>query len=317
MSADIGSPPRPRRRGGGRGRGEQLVVPPAEFVSYYGRPILKAPTWREANIAGYLFLGGLAGGSSLLAAGADLTDRPALARCTKSTAIAAISLSGAALVHDLGRPSRFINMLRVFKPTSPMSVGSWLLAAYAPAAGLSALADVTGRGRSAGRLATAGAALLGPAVAAYTSVLIADTAVPAWHDAHRELPYLFVGSAASAAAGAALMLAPAAENAPARRLAVAGTILEVAAERQVAQEGRLERRSYAEGRPAALLKAGRALGIAGAVIATTLGRRSSTAGRLGGLALMAGSLSTRLGVFEAGQASAADPEQTVTPQKRR
>ena len=113
------------------------------------------------------------------------------------------------------------------------------------------------------------------------------------------------------------MLAPAAESAPARRLAVAGTILEVAAERQLAQEGRLERRSYIEGRPAGLLKAGRALGIAGTVIATTLGRRSAAAARLGGLALMAGSLSTRLGVFEAGQASAADPEQTVTPQKRR
>ena len=85
--------------------------------------------------------------SSLLAAGAERSQRPGLARSTKITALGAISLSAAALVHDLGRPSRFVNMLRVFKPTSPMSMGSWLLAAYAPAAGVAALSDVTGVGR--------------------------------------------------------------------------------------------------------------------------------------------------------------------------
>ena len=64
-----------RRDGRGRGRGEQLVVPPAEFTSYYGRPILKPPTWEARDVAGYLFFGGLAGASSLLAAGAERTER--------------------------------------------------------------------------------------------------------------------------------------------------------------------------------------------------------------------------------------------------
>src|SRR6185312_2291525 len=99
-------------------RAEQPMVPKATFSSYYGRPVIKAPVWEARDIAGYFFLGGLAGGSSLLAAGADLTGRDELARAAKAGACAAITLSLAALVHDLGRPARFVNMMRVFKVTS-------------------------------------------------------------------------------------------------------------------------------------------------------------------------------------------------------
>jgi formate-dependent nitrite reductase membrane component NrfD len=122
----------------------------------------------------------------------------------------------AALVHDLGRPARFLHMLRIFKVTSPMSVGSWLLAGYVPTAGAAALCALTGRLPWPGRAATGGAALLGPAVAAYTAALISDTAVPAWHDGYPELPFVFTGSGAMAAAGFGLLAAPLAETAPAR-----------------------------------------------------------------------------------------------------
>ena len=104
-------------------------------------------------------------------------------------------MSLAALVHDLGRPARFINMMRVFKVTSPMSVGTWLLSGYVPAAGVAAATALTGRLPRLGAAATAGAALLGPAVAAYTAALISDTAVPAWHDGYPEMPFVFTGSA--------------------------------------------------------------------------------------------------------------------------
>ena len=57
--------------------GEQLTVPPADFASYYGRPVLKPPVWKH-DIAGYLFTGGLAAGSALIGAGAQLTGRPGL-----------------------------------------------------------------------------------------------------------------------------------------------------------------------------------------------------------------------------------------------
>ncbi|MCW2715459.1 MAG: nrfD, partial [Frankiales bacterium] len=136
-----------KRRGGGRAAGrakaEQLMVPEVEFTSYYGRPVVKASPW-ELDIPAYLFLGGVAAGSSLLSAGADLTGRPAMRRTGRVGALVALSASMVALVHDLGRPARFLNMLRVVKVTSPMSVGTWLLTAYGPFAGLAAAAELRG-----------------------------------------------------------------------------------------------------------------------------------------------------------------------------
>ncbi|HWU06890.1 MAG TPA: NrfD/PsrC family molybdoenzyme membrane anchor subunit, partial [Streptomyces sp.] len=152
--------------------------------SYYGRPVIKAPSWSARDIAGYFFLGGLAGAGSVLAAGSHLTGHSTTATALKVSSLSAVTLSAAALIHDLGRPSRFPHMLRVLKPTSPMSMGSWLLSAYGPAAGAAALTAVTGRLPKAGAAATAAAALLGPVLATYTAVLAADTAVPAWHGAH-------------------------------------------------------------------------------------------------------------------------------------
>ncbi|WP_459184128.1 NrfD/PsrC family molybdoenzyme membrane anchor subunit [Streptomyces sp.] len=293
------------------------MVDKPEFTSYYGRPVIKAPSWEARDIAGYFFLGGLAGAGSVLAAGAQLTGRPGMARALKASSAVAIAGSAAALVHDLGRPDRFANMLRVLKPTSPMSVGSWLLSVYGPAAGAAALLDLTGRLPRLGATATAGAALLGPAVASYTAVLAANTAVPAWHDAYRELPFVFVGSAAAAASGMALLAAPPREAGPARRLAVAAVVAE-----QIAAKG-MERRlgmvaePYAQGRGGLLMRAATVLSAAGAVGAVALGGRSRLAAGISGAALLAASACTRFGVFEAGLASARDPKYTVVPQRER
>ncbi|MEU8951060.1 NrfD/PsrC family molybdoenzyme membrane anchor subunit [Streptomyces sp. NPDC048489] len=296
-------------------RGEQLMVPRAEFDSYYGRPIIHAPSWEARDIAGYFFLGGLAGAGSFLAAGAQLTGRTRTATGMKISSLAAVSLSAAALIHDLGRPARFANMLRVFKPTSPMSMGSWLLSAYGPAAGGAAISAVTGRLPRAGAAATAAAALLGPALASYTAVLAADTAVPAWHGAHRELPYLFTASATAAAAGMALLVAPPYETAPARCAAVfaAGTesLVVQAAEKRLGMVAD----TWRGGRAGTLLRAARALTLTGAATAAIAGGRSRPAAFVGGLALLAGSAFTRFGVFAAGVASAQDPRYTVVPQR--
>ncbi|RNG19615.1 NrfD/PsrC family molybdoenzyme membrane anchor subunit, partial [Streptomyces botrytidirepellens] len=252
------------RRGRKGRRGEQLMVPEAEFASYYGKPILNPPTWQAREIAGYFFLGGLAGAGSVLAAGAGVTGRPRMARALKISSLVSVTGSAAALVHDLGRPERFANMLRVFKPTSPMSVGSWLLAAYGPAAGVAAVLDVGGRMPRTGRAATAVAAALGPAVASYTAVLAADTAVPGWHEGYRELPFLFVGSAAAAAGGMALIAGPVAENAPARSAALFGTALEAAAARALERRLGIVAETYREGTAGRLMRAAEALGAAGA-----------------------------------------------------
>lgn len=306
-------------QGKGRHRGrraEQPMVPQAEFTSYYGRPVLNPPAWEARDIAGYFFLGGLAGAGSVLAAGAQATGRPVTARAMKLSSLVAVGGSAAALVHDLGRPGRFVNMLRVFKPTSPMSVGSWLLAAYGPAAGAAAVLDTAGRLPRIGRVATAGAALLGPAVAAYTAVLAADTAVPAWHDGHRELPFVFVGSAAAAASGMALITAPVAENGPARTVAVLGGALESCAATVMERRIGVVAETYRQGTAGRLMRASRLLTAAGAAGAL-LGGRNRAVAAASGAALLAASACTRFGVFHAGLQSAKDPRYTVLPQRER
>ncbi|MFF8308766.1 NrfD/PsrC family molybdoenzyme membrane anchor subunit [Streptomyces lydicus] len=291
------------------------MVPRAEFASYYGRPVIKAPAWAARDIAGYFFLGGLAGAGSVLAAGAQLTGRPALATGMKVASLAAVSLSAAALINDLGRPSRFANMLRVLKPTSPMSVGSWLLSGYGPAAGAAALSAVTGRLPRAGAAATATAAVLGPAVATYTAVLAADTAVPAWHGAHRELPYLFAASATAAASGMALVLAPAHENTPARCGAVLAAAADAVTTRAAKRRLGMVAETYREGRAGRLLRCAEVLTGAAAATAALMGGRHRPAAVTAGLALLAGSACTRFGIFAAGIASAEDPAYTVVPQR--
>lgn len=309
------SPSGPPRRG--RRSAERSMVPRPTFRSYYGEPIINPPRWEALNIAGYLFLGGLAGASSVIAGGAELTGRPVLARAGKVAALAAIGGSAAALVKDLGRPARFGNMLRTVKPTSPMSIGSWLLAAYGPLAGAAAAAAVTGWFPRLGRAATAGAALTGPAVAAYTGVLLADTAVPAWHEAHRQLPFTFIGSAAAAAGGLGMIVAPVAEAGPARRAALFGAVVETVSSSAAERGMGIVAQAYQQGRAGTLLRAAKALTVAGALGGALFGGRSRTAAALSGAALLAGSVCTRFGIFEAGMASARDPKYTVVPQRER
>jgi formate-dependent nitrite reductase membrane component NrfD len=288
-----------------------------QFSSYYGKPIINLPVWGERDIAGYLFAGGLAGASSILAAGADLSQRPRLARRCKLCASGALSVSFAALVHDLGRPERFINMLRTFKPTSPMSVGSWLLGVYGPLNAAAVLSDVFGVAPRAGRAASVTAGALGAGVASYTGALIANTAVPAWHGGHRELPFVFVGSAASAGAGFALIAAPAVEAGPARRMAVLGAAGELVAGQLMERRLGMVAEALQTGSAGKRLKAAKALTALGALGAATLASRSRSAAVLSGAALLTGSALTRFGLFEAGMASARDPKYTVEPQRQR
>jgi DMSO reductase anchor subunit len=297
------------------------MVPDAEFTSYYGRPVIKEPVWKVPDVPGYLFLGGLAGASSALAAGAQLSGYRELAKVAKAGALGAISLSAVALVNDLGRPKRFVNMLRVFKPSSPMSVGSWLLAVYGPVAGAAAVSEVTGKLPTAGLAATLAAGLLGPGIATYTAALICDTAVPAWHQGYREMPYVFAGSAASAAGGLGLLAVRPRDAQPARDLAILGAAVELIAKRQLisrltATEGQSLAEPYETGRTGAILRLAEFL-TAGALAGAVLGGRSRATSALAGGSLLAASAMTRFGIFQAGMASARDPKYTIVPQRRR
>ena len=302
------------------------MVPDATFTSYYGRPVVKASPW-EADIPAYLFLGGVAAGSSLLGAGADLTSRPTLRRGSRIAALGALSISFAALVHDLGKPSRFTNMLRVIKPTSPMSVGTWILTAYAPGAAIAAGAEILtllpvrlgllesllGR---ASRPAGLAAAAIAPAVASYTAVLLTDTATPAWHDGFRQMPFVFVGSAAAASGGLAMITAPIDQAGPARRLAVAGAATELVAETIMERSMGLPAETLHQGTAGVLIRTSKILTAVGGVGAL-FGGRNRVVSVVSGVALLAGSVCTRFGIFHAGQASARDPKYTVVPQKER
>lgn len=327
-----------RGAGGGRPGGRRrrrgdpsAVVPDAEFTSYYGRPVVRHSPWTY-DIPLYLFLGGLAGASSLLAAGGTITHRRGLERSGRLTALAGIGGSFYFLVHDLGRPERFINMLRVIKPTSPMSMGTWFLVGYGPAAGVAGAVEVLHLLPTAvsGLLprplraladalagpAAATAAVIAPAVATYTAVLLTDTATPAWFEARREMPFVFAGSAAAAASGAALIGAPLDQSGPARRAAVIGALVELAAQVPMKRSMGLAAEALEQGTPGRWHRASEILTAAGAVLAAVSGR-SRPLSAVAGVALLGGSLATRCAIFYAGQDSAKDPRYTVVPQRER
>lgn len=287
-----------------------------EFRDYYGQPILNKPVWESPDIPGYFFLGGLAGAGAFIGAAAQLTRRRRLARVSKLGAAAAGHLSLLGLVHDLGRRGRFLNMLRVFKVTSPMSVGSWLLTGFVPAATVSAACDAAGVLPVLGGLATAGAAVLGPPVAAYTATLVTDTAVPAWHDGHELMPFVFVSSAASAAAGLGLLGAPTDESGPLVPVAAAAGVAEVGLSKLMEKRMGMVAEAYHEGRADVYMKAAMLLSTGGAVLAATSGR-SRLRRAAAGASLLAGSAFERFGIFHAGLNSAQDPKYTVVPQRRR
>ena len=306
-----------RRDGDRRGRRVRgSMVPEAEFRSYYGRPIIKEPVWTW-EVPWYFFAGGLAGASASLGLGARLAGNHRLARAAWTVAGAGGTAGVPLLVSDLGRPERFLYMLRMFKVTSPLSVGSWVLAAMGPAAVGAVVSDRLGIFPRLGRAAEVAAGLLGPALATYTGTLVADTAVPVWHEAGRELPFVFAGSAAASAGAAAVLLAPPGDAGPARRLVLAGALLELGAaqamERRLGELGE----PYHQGPAGRLARLAKACTAAGAGLVAAGGRRRRGVAAAGGALVLAGSACERWAVYKAGFQSARDPKYIVGPQRAR
>jgi hypothetical protein len=166
------------------------------------------------------------------------------------------------------------------------------------------------------RAAGLAAAVAAPALATYTAVLLADTAAPSWHEAYPELPFVFAGSALASAAGVGLLAVPPGDAGAARRLAVAGAAMELTAVHRIETCKGLLSEPYRLGRAGRLLRTARALTVAG-VTGALLGRRNRLISALSGVALLAASVATRFGIFDAGVASAKDPKYTVVPQRER
>jgi Polysulphide reductase, NrfD len=279
--------------------------------SYYGRPILKAPVW-QWEIPVYFFFGGMAGAAAPFALLSELRGDEALARRAWLVGLVGAGASAPLLIADLGRPERFHRMLRVLKPTSPMSVGSWVLGASS-----TAIAFANARTHFAwfprlGRLAGA-TAVLGPALSTYTAVLVADTAIPAWHEARSELPFVFAAGAAMSAGSAVALIGG---GAPARRLALLGAAGELTSttvmERRLGPLGE----PYREGAAGHAARAAKALTAAGGLVMALRGGRRAGA-VAGGALMLAGAMATRWSVYKAGFQSAADPKYVVEPQRAR
>jgi DMSO reductase anchor subunit len=290
------------------------LVPDAEPRSYYGQPVIKEPVWTW-EIPLYFFTGGLAGASAGLAWGAELRGNDPLARRAWQLAAGGVLVGSGLLVSDLGRPRRFLNMLRMFKVTSPMSVGSWLLTGAGAAASFAALDAHTGA-VPGGRAVRPVAAVLGLPISTYTGALVANTSVPVWHEARHGLPFLFAAGSAASAGAAAVATLPPGQAAPARRLAIAGALGEIACaqlmERRLGQLGQ----PYHEGAAGVLSKLAAGLTLAGGALLAAAGRRREAA-VAGGALVLAGALAERWSVFRAGFQSARDPRYTVGPQRER
>jgi len=293
-----------------------------QMDSYYGRPIVKEPVW-QPEIPFYFWTGGIAGASSVLHGIARLSGNEQLAKRSLLIGAAADVASPLLLVSDLGRPERFLHMLRMFKVTSPMSVGSWILLVSGGASNTAAAMELLDplplvhALRPVKWLAELVSFLAGPPLATYTGALVANTAIPVWSEARVELPWLF-GASATATAGAAAAITTPAENAgPARRAAIGGSAaalaLTFAMEKKLGFVGEV----YKEGAAHRYGRMAKVATAAGAGLLALGGKRSRTAAALGGALVLGGELALRWSVFKAGFQSARDPKYTVVPQKQR
>ncbi|HEU0367959.1 MAG TPA: NrfD/PsrC family molybdoenzyme membrane anchor subunit, partial [Candidatus Acidoferrum sp.] len=169
--------------------------------SYYGMPALKPPVWTW-EVPLYFFIGGIAGVSSCIAFVAHIFQAsPALIRLSLWMGLIGAAICPMLLIADLGRPSRFLNMLRVFKLRSPMSMGAWILVAFSGCAFLAVAAKELSLLGYASPLVSgidwlgeASGALMGLLLASYTGVLIGATAIPVWFTHRRFLPAHFLTS---------------------------------------------------------------------------------------------------------------------------
>jgi formate-dependent nitrite reductase membrane component NrfD len=284
--------------------------------SYYGRPVLKEPVWTW-EIPAYFFTGGLAGASAILSLAARAAGNARLAKTSLYVGAAADVVSPALLISDLGRQERFLNMFRVFKVTSPMSVGSWILLVSGGASSTAAALELLGLLRPVKIAAEVVSAVSGAPLSTYTGALVANTAVPAWHEARRELPFVFGASAAASAGAAATLLLTPDVAGPARRLAIAGgaaaTVGMQATERRLGFVGE----PYRKGTSGALNRAAKLCTGVGIGLLASRGARSRPAAVAGSALVLAGEALLRFGVVKAGVASARDPRYTVAPQRAR
>lgn len=283
---------------------------------YYGLPALKGPPWTP-EVPAYLFVGGAAGAAAVIGCAASWftpSDRELIRDARWLAAIGGM-ISPALLTSDLGMPSRFLNMLRVFKVQSPMSVGSWTLVAFSSTAAAVAFASsFRQRGGSLRFVESAAAALsglFGLGLATYTGVLLGATAIPVWYENVRVLPMHFAASGVGAAVSM-LELKGDASNPALNSLGIASALTETLVGVSVELDKRKALAPLKSGKSGWLTRLG---GILAGPIPLVLRLMAGTSGseysirlrRIAAASTLAGSLLTRQAWVQAGRASAENP----------
>lgn len=283
---------------------------------YYGLPLLKKPVWTW-EIPAYFFVGGTAGAAALIA---ELSRLGADGRRVADDArwIAGIggALSAPLLIADLGRPERFLYMLRVFKPQSPMSVGVWIVLAFSNAATAALAAQLLERRfprQAAPRLlknaAGSAAAATGLGMATYTGVLIGATAVPVWS---RNVRLLLIHFAFSALGTATSILQLRGHEHPAlNRIGLAAAVVETAIGAGLERASGRANEPVKHGASGWLMRASGLLSGPIPLLLRALGGRSPAAQRAAAISTIAGSVLTRYGWIAAGRSSAVDPREPL------
>src|SRR3954454_12411846 len=268
-------------------------APHVMTATYYDVPLLKAPVWTW-EVPLYFFVGGAAGGAAIIGSLAQWTGtHGTLARDARWVAAAGAPLSAMLLTADLGRPTRFLNMLRVFKPQSAMSVGSWTLVAFSGATTTALVPFAAG-------VAAPASALLGCGMLTYTGVLIGATAIPVWHEHVRILPIHF---AASGMASAVALLTLMGHDEPAlNRIAIGAAAVETGIGAAIELNGSDASEPLRRGASGWVIRTGGVLSGPVPIICRAAG--GSRWRRAASVAALAGSLLTRIGWILAGRTSA-------------
>ena len=278
-------------------------------------PVIHAPVWTW-EVPVYFWVGGIASGAAFCALAADLAGDGWTASVARKVALGAVLPAPPLLIADLGRSGRFLNMLRILKPRSPMNLGAWCLAAFSASGAAAVGADLLGW-RKVARGSGGAQAVLGSYLGSYTGVLLATTAVPLWARSRLFLGPIFVATATATGAAATRLTLAAAGQAEDHPSHVALAHLEAAAilselmlsmvnERRLGRAGAV----LSRGDSGALFRMAKTLVATGLVLPRIARRRGAgrRAQNAASLLYLAGGLAFRLAWVEAGKASARDDE---------
>jgi hypothetical protein len=267
---------------------------------YYGLPLLKQPVWTW-EIPLYFAVGGAAGVAAMIGVAAQLSGADKrLVRDARWIAAIGANLSAPLLIADLGRPERFLNMLRVFKPQSPMSVGAWILAAFG--AGATGAVILPGAFRDA---AAIGSAVAGLGMATYTGVLLGATSIPVWSKHVAMLPLHFGASATGSAVS--LLQLRGHDDRALNAIGIAAASFETMTGARIELSDDVESEPLRRGATGTLTRIGGVLSGPVPLLLRIFGGRSKKTRRLAAASTIVGSVITRLAWVAAGRASARDP----------